>query len=520
MPSASLTADLLLYGGTVLTQNPAQPTAEAVAITADTIIAVGSESALRPLVSPRTQTLSCAGRTVLPGFIDPHLHLFAWASRFCGADLSQVRSIPELRQSLAACLPHTRPREWLRGYGYDEFFLAEKRHPTRQDLDAVSRDQPILLRHRTGHAAVLNSVALQKAGIDRNFVPPRGGNVERDAAGEPTGILYELEAFLRTVIPPLPADSFGAGIKKAGQELLRLGVTSFHDASAGNSLETVSLFRKLKTDTQLVPRVTVMIGIDAFPQLQGVQQDAGLRPFSGDNQVRLGSIKIMLHESQGSLYPDPTTLREMVWQAHQHGFQLAFHAVEEAAIGVALDAVAYAQQRLRRTDHRHRIEHCSLCPEPFLEQLAATGCVVVTQPGFLYWYGEKYTAKVDPALHNWLYRNKSLLTTGIPVAGSSDCPIAPLAPLTSLQAAISRQSRTGNTVNPQERLSLSEALSLFTSAAAWVGFEEDTKGRIAPGLLADLIVLDGDITTAQVEAIGSLSVATTIVGGKVVWNTT
>ena len=517
MPASSPPADLLLYGGNVLTQNPAQLTAEAVALAGDTILAVGSESALRPFVSPQTQILSCAGRTVLPGFIDPHLHLFAWASRLCGTDLSQVRSIPDLQQSLAAHRPHP-PEEWLRGYGYDEFFLTEKRHPTRHDLDAVSPDQPILLRHRTGHAAVLNTLALQKAGIDQNFAPPRGGSVARDAAGEPTGVLYELEAFLRTVIPPLPTDSFATGIKKAGQELLRLGVTSFHDASAGNSLETVSLFRQLKADTPLVPRATVMIGIDAFPQLQNAKQDAELLPFSGDDQVRLGSIKIMLHESQGSLYPDPTTLREMVWQAHQLGFQIAFHAVEEAAIGIALDAVAYAQRRLCRTDHRHRIEHCSLCPGPFLEQLAATGCVVVTQPGFLYWYGEKYTAEVDPALHNWLYRHKSLLNTGIPVAGSSDCPIAPLAPLTSMQATISRQSRTGMIVNPQERLRLYEALSLFTSAAAWIGFEEDTKGRIAPGLLADLIVLDGDITTVPVEAISSLSVATTIVGGKVVWN--
>ena len=513
MPSASPPADLLLYGGTVITQNPTQPTAEAVAIAADTIIAVGSESELRPFVSQTTQTLSCSGRTVLPGFIDPHLHLFAWASRFCGADLSRVRSIPELRQSLAVRLPYTSPGEWLRGYGYDAFFLAEKRHPTRQDLDAVSRDQPILLRHRTGHAAVLNTLALQKAGIDRNFVPPCGGSVECDAAGEPTGVLYELEAFLRTVIPPLPAHSFAEGIKKAGRELLRLGVTSFHDASAGNSLKTVSLFRKLKADKQLIPRATVMIGIDAFPQLL----DAELRPFSGDDQVRFGSIKIMLHESQGSLSPDPAALKKMVWQAHRHGFQLAFHAVEEAAIGVALDALKHAQQRLRRTDHRHRIEHCSLCPGPFLEQLAATGCAVVTQPGFLYWYGEKYRAEVDPALHHWLYRNKSLLNTGIPVAGSSDCPIAPLAPLKNIQAAISRQSRTGIIVNQQERLSLSEALSLFTSAAAWVGFEEDTKGRIAPGLLADLIVLDGEITAVPVEALSSLSVATTIVGGKVVW---
>lgn len=514
MSSSSPTADLLLYGGIVLTQDPARPTAEAVAVTADKIIAVGSASELRPFVSRRTQTVSCAGRTVLPGFIDPHLHLFAWASRLCGADLSNVGSISEIQQRLIAHRQHTTGGEWLRAYGYDEFFLIEKRHPSRQELDAVSSDRPILVRHRTGHAAVLNSVALHRAGLDQTFTPPHGGQVERDAAtGEPTGLVYELEAFLRSVVPPLSTDSFCQGIKKAGQELLRLGVTSFHDASAGNTLDDFSLFQQLKADQRLPSRATVMIGIDVLDQLLVAQ----LRPFSGNDQVRLGSIKVMLHESQGALHPQPDALREMVWQAHRHGFQLAFHAVEEAAVGMALDAVTHAQQRLSRTDHRHRIEHCSLCPPPFIEQVKTTGCAVVTQPGFLHWYGEKYAAEIDPDIHDWLYRTKSLLDHGVRVAGSSDGPIAPIGPLTSIQAAITRQAQTGLRVNAKESLPLAAALALFTNAAAWVGFEEGKKGKIAPGMLADLVVLDGDIEAVPAEAVRSLSVATTIIGGRVVW---
>ena len=506
-----------MYGGTVLTQDPGRPTAEAVAIAGERILAVGSERDLRPCVSHRTQMIPCAGRTVLPGFIDPHLHLFAWASRSCGAELSNARSIAEIQHRLVAQQRHTPSGEWLRAYGYDEFFLIDKRHPTRHDLDAVASDRPILVRHRTGHAAVLNTTALQQAGIDRTFTPPNGGYAERDAAtGEPTGVVYELETFLRGVIPPLSPHSFHQAVKKAGQELLRLGVTSFHDASAGNTLDDFSLFQQLKADQQISSRATVMIGIDALDQLLAAQ----LRPFSGDDHVRLGSIKIMIHESQGTLQPQPETLRDMVWQAHQHGFQLAFHAVEEAAIGLALDAVEHAQQRLRRTDHRHRIEHCSLCPPPFLEQLQTTGCTVVTQPGFLHWYGEKYAAEIDPDIHDWLHRTKSLLDHGVQIAGSSDCPIAPIAPLTSLQAAITRHTQSGLAVNAKESLTLPEALSLFTNTAAWVGFEEEKKGTIAPGMLADLVVLDGDITVVPAEAVSSLTVATTIIGGKVVWERT
>ena len=516
MPLSSVsTADLLLHGGRILTLNPSYPVAEAIAISAGKIVAIGTEQELGDFVSPHTQVLACGGRTILPGFVDPHLHLFSWASRFCGVDLSAARSIPEIRRLLANRLPHISPGEWLRGYGYDEFFLAEKRHPTRQDLDLVSLDSPVILRHRTGHAAVLNSAGLRQAGMHRDFVPSGGGNIERDVrSGEPTGVVYELEQFLRTILPPLTANDLETGVKRANTELLRQGVTTFHDAGAGNTLEDLALFRHFSSAGVLSSRATVMIGHAALPRVL----EAGLSPFSGDEYVRLGSVKIMLHESRGELYPQANDLAAMVTQAHRRGFQVAFHAVEEGPISAALAAIAQAQRRFPRTDHRHRIEHCALCPPPFIDELAETGSAVVTQPGFLHFYGEKYVTEVDPDLHSWLYRTKSLLDRGVPVAGSSDCPVSPLVPLIGIQAVITRRSRSGVTVNPCECLSLPEALSLFTSAGAWIGFEETQKGRIMPGMLADLIVLDGDLTAVPAEEIGRLKVAMTLVGGKIVWS--
>lgn len=515
-PSAPA-ADLLLYAGHILTLDPSRPRAEAVAIAGGTILAVGTEQELRPFVSHRTQTLPCAGQTVLPGFIDPHLHLFAWASRYCGADLSTAQSIPAIQHLLKARLAnlgHIGSREWLRGYGYDEFFLTEKRHPNRRDLDVVTTDHPIILRHRTGHAAVLNSAALKRVGIDGNFTPPDGGNMERSANGEPTGVAYELESFLRTVVPPLSLQEFLSGVQKASKELLRQGVCAFHDASAGNTLDDLKRFSQLHADGTLLPHTTVMVGIDAFSQVL----DAKCEPFSQHGQVRLGSIKIMLHESGGDLYPHPDDLAKMVWQVHQHGFQVAIHAVEEAPICAALEAIRQAQRRLPRSDQRHRIEHCTLCPPPFLDTLAETGCVVVMQPGFLHFYGDKYAAEIDPELHDWLYRIKSFQDRGIPVVGSSDCPIAPQAPLAAMQAAMMRQSQTGISFNPAERFSLSEAISLFTSAGAWIGFEENQAGRIIPGMRADLVVLDSDLTTLSPESISSATVQTTIIDGQVVWS--
>jgi len=297
----------------------------------------------------------------------------------------------------------------------------------------------------------------------------------------------------------------------ASNELLRHGVTSFHDASAGNTLEDFALFQQLRNNGILQSRATVMIGSDALPQLV----EAGLAPFSGDEHVRLGSVKIMLHEGGGEMYPPLDELNERVWQAHRQGFQVALHAVEEGPICAALEAIGAALQRQPRADHRHRIEHCALCPPPFIEKLVETGTAVVMQPGFLHFYGEKYRAEVVPELYDWLYRTKSLLAAGVPVAGSSDCPIAPLSPLVSLQAAMTRKTREGVPLNPQEQLPLNDALTLFTSAGAWLSFEESYKGKIMPGTLADLAVLDGDLMRTPAEEVNQMKVAMTIVGGEI-----
>jgi hypothetical protein len=333
-------------------------------------------------------------------------------------------------------------------------------------------------------------------------------------AGEPTGVTYELEPFLRSIIPPLAQADFTAGLKQVAAELLRQGVTSFHDASAGNTVEDFLFFRHLQEEGVLTSRATVMIGVEALSKAI----EAGFLPFAGDEYVRLGSVKIMLHESRGALTPSPEEVAERVLLAHRHGFQVAIHAVEEGPICIALEAIARAQAALPRTDHRHRIEHCSLCPPPLIDALVETGSVVVTQPGFLRFYGEKYAAEIAPELQGWLYRTKSFLERGVPVVGSSDCPVAPLNPLTALQAVLTRRAQNGDLISGEERLTFLEALRLFTTAGAWVGFEERKKGRIAPGMMADLVILDKDIASVASEKIGAIKVQTTIIDGQIVWS--
>ena len=317
------------------------------------------------------------------------------------------------------------------------------------------------------------------------------------------------------------------GVKKAGTELLRHGVTSFHDASAGNTTADLSLFQSFIAEGTLRARTTVMVGVDALAQLADVRLPCGISPLSdavprssheGDEWIRLGGIKIMVNESRGEPFPPPEELSRQVWEAHCRGFQVAIHAVEEGAMCAALAAFEEAQRRFPRTDHRHRIEHGALCPPPLVDMLAERGVGIVTQPVFIHYYGEKYLSEVETQCHPWLYRARSFLEHKIPLAFSSDCPIAPLNPLIGVQAAVTRKSQQGSVIGFDEGLSPYTALQMSTHSGAWMGFEEDCKGIIAPGMYADLIVLDADPTAAPPEEIEKIKVKMTILNGEVVWS--
>ncbi len=517
MTNRSTTADLLLYGGRVLTFDGRRSCPEAIALSAGRILAVGTEQEVRPYVGKDTVFVPCHGNTVLPGFVDPHLHLYASASRRCGADLSTTSSICKIQDTLRAEQSRVSAGYWLKGYGYDEFFLMENRHPTRNDLDQVSDRIPIILRHRTGHAAVLNSPGLRLAGIGKNSTPLASGTVERDISGNATGVLYEAEKFLHDIVPASSEDSFHTALKKVSDDLVRLGVCSFHDATASNTPEHVQQFAALRSSGILKPHPTVMVGFDSFSNTSETDwkqlvQDAP------KCLSRHGSIKILLHESGGDLVPSPEDLAEMVWQIHKVGFQAAIHAVEEAPVCVALAAIQNAQNRTYRADHRHRIEHATLCPPSLLQSFVESGTAVVVQPAFLYAYGEKYLTEVEPDVHGWLYRTLSFQKKGVAVIGSSDYPVGPSNPFLGIQAAATRKCGNGSTLNSPERMSLTESIKLFTCAGAWVGFDEQSLGKIIPGYRADIIIADGDIFDRPVESLGATPILTTIIDGQIVYS--
>jgi predicted amidohydrolase YtcJ len=509
-------ADLVLYNANVLTMNRRKPRAELVAIRDGKIIHVGKNDEL-DLYSGRGKLIDCEGGTVAPGFNDAHIHILAYAANLLGMDCSPaaVRSISDIQDKLRQEVQRTPPGTWIKGSGYNEFHLAEHRHPTRHDLDRVAPHHPVKLAHRSMHACVLNSLALSLAGISVDTPDPPGGLIDRELeTGEPSGLLFGMNSYINEkVIPPLTDAEISHGVKLANRKLLSSGITSLQDATVRNGYTQWQFFRKLKDRGELQLRISMMFGFEALADFK----EHGLCYGYGDDELRLGAVKITPDETRGYLNPPQQELNEMVLQAHQLGFQVAIHAVEEGTVEAAIAALEYCLSRSPKADRRHRLEHCSVCPPGLLRRLKAVKAIVVTQPAFIYYSGERYLSEVPEEQLRWLYRTKSFLKNGLKPAASSDCPVVSPDPLMGIYAAVTRKAENGQILLPEEAISPEEALRLYTIAGAYASFEEHLKGSIMVGKLADMVVLSADPTGVSTEEIKDLLVEKTIIGGRVVW---
>lgn len=511
------TADLILKNANVITMDASLPTAEVVAIVGDKISLVAGNDELAAVTGAKTRIIDCQGDTVLPGFIDAHCHVFSLIRKMLSIDLSpaSVSSIADIKAAIRKQAQNTPAGEWVIGTDFNEFYLTEKRIPTRRDIDEVAPHHPVVLSHRSLHACVLNSMALSLAGITIETPDPPGGLIDRDLnTGEPNGILFEMLGYIREkVLPPLSEGEITGGIDLANRHYLSCGITSLHEATASNDYNQWQTFRRIKETDKLQGRVYMMIGASARRQFQ----EAGLTTGSGDSQLRLGAVKIMLTEATGELQPPHAELDRLALNCHQAGFQLAFHAIEENTVEAAITALEYVNRYSAISGRRHRIEHCSECPPHLLERMRRLHTVVVTQPPFVYYSGERYLATVSPEQLKWLYRINSLINGGLIVAGSSDSPVVPDNPLVGIYAAVTRKAESGQRLLPGESISVSQALAMYSTSAAYASFEESIKGSITQGKLADITVLSNNPSRVDPEQLKDIRVKMTIIGGRVVW---
>lgn len=507
---------LVLHNARVITMDRRQPRAQAVAVQGERILAVGSDDeVLRQSRSPKAEVIDCRGQALLPGFIDAHCHVLAYGASLLALDCSPdaVSSIGDIQAAVRRQTEVTAAGRWIRAVGYSEVDLTEGRHPTRWDLDLAARDHPVRLIHRSGHACVLNSVALRLCGIGMESEEPPGGYMERDPeSGEPSGLLLEMNELVDRVVPPLSRPELVEGLRLASERFLAAGITSVVDASHTNGPSEWELLRRMRQEGHLLPRLTAMVGLEHREAAARWRESEG-----GDSFLELGAVKIVIKELGEEIYPEEDTLAEMVSPSHAEGWQVSIHAVDERAVAAAAGALSRALAQAPRQDHRHRIEHCGVCPPSLVERIATAGLTVVTQPSFLYYNGDRYLRQVPPQKQPYLYPLRSLLAADVRLAGGSDCPVVGPEVVTGLYGAVARRSKGGQSVGGEEGISVEEALGLYTTAAAYAFFAEGERGSIVPARLADLVVLSGDPTACPPGELLSLRPQMTIVGGQVAW---
>jgi len=497
----------------------ARPVAEAIAVVADRIAAVGSNREIRSLAGPQTEIIRVKHATILPGFTDCHIHLIEYGLSLRNVDLRDAQSIGQMKERVAE---RTRgSTEWVLGRGWDQEKFLEKRYPTRYDLDEASPEKPVLLRRTCGHICVVNSAALALAAISAKMPNPAGGIIDRDVAGEPTGILRENAVDLVSrAIPSLELNDYVNAALTACQQALEAGLTSVHCITS-SALELKALL-KLKEEGRLPLRFYILIPSEQLSAAVAL----GLRSGFGDEWVRIGGVKIFTDgslgartaaleapytddpENQGVAIHSQQELDNFVAEAHRSDFQIAAHAIGDRAAAMVLHAVAKANEVGPKKDLRHRIEHASVLSTDLIRQIREMGLVASVQPHFIVsdsWAEQRLGAK--RALLTYPF--SSLLQAGVGMVGGSDCPVEPLTPLSGIEAAV---NRTG-----PEAVNVEDALAFYTRNAAYASFEEDIKGTIAPGKLADLVILNKNPEKVSPSTISEIRVLLTMVGGKTVY---
>jgi predicted amidohydrolase YtcJ len=528
-------ADLVIRRANVLTMSAERPRATAFAIRAGKFIAVGSEDDVQPLIGKGTAVLELGGKTVLPGFIDAHVHprpIFPVDSRWYTVDVGPgaIKTMDELIAALKRKAAITPAGAWVTGFGYQETKLG--RHPSRQDLDRASTKHPILIRHSSGHLSACNSLALERAGVNGQTKDPPGGQFERDVNGEPTGVLKEQAAAAVRQANPMTEDppeaDLIAAYRTCLQRFVRRGLTSVH--AAGTDPRTADRLAKAQAGNSPV-RLYIMLREDRLDE--AVRRKRLQKP--DEAQVRFGAIKLFHGNSlsgQTCWLSKPyahrkdyfgipparpqSALNQTIRAIHEAGLQACVHTNGDREIDMVLDAFAAALARSPRPNHRHRLEHCSVVNETIQSRIKQLGLVVVPH-SYVYEHGDKME-NYGPDRWDWMLPNRSLLDLGVPVAGHSDYPVSAADPLLRIQDMVTRRSAEGKVYGLKQRTTVEQALRVWTLGGAYASFEEEVKGSIERGKLADFVVLTADPTRVEADRIKDIAIERTVIGGRGVFS--
>lgn len=531
-------ADIVLQNGPIWCGRN-EGIAEAVAIWQGRVLATGRESEIASLIGPSTRVIDLQGRLATPGLNDSHLHLVSLGLMMDWVDAkpSAAPTLDALLSGIRARAERARPGVWILARGYDQTKLDVKRHPLREELDRAAPDNPVMLVRTCGHVSICNSLALKLAGIDENSPTPPGGLIEqRD--GRLTGLLAEnARDPVWAVIPPSTEDQLVAAIERGGRHLLSYGITSCMDAAVGQrgGFGEISAYHRAKREGRLPVRTWLTLLGDPGRSIVPKCYEAGLISGTGDDMLMVGAVKLFLDGSAGGrtawmskpyLGDDGTTgvkilsddeLNDLVMDTHAKGYQLACHAIGDAAIEQLIIAYERALAAMPDPDRRHRIEHCGFSTPEQHRRMVKAGIYPCPQQVFIYDFGDAYVSVLGEGRGLGSYPFKTWFDLGLKPATGSDAPVCEPNPFPNFYAMLTRKTWKGTVMDARERVSIEEALQAYTEFGAFSQKMENVKGRLAPGQLADVAVFSRNLLNATPEDIlDNTHCDLTIQGGAIV----
>lgn len=528
-----LKADIVVVNANIHTMDTARPLARSLAVLGGKIVRVGSDADTKPLIGPATRVIDAGGKTVIPGFNDAHLHFISGGMQLGLIDLRDARSREEFAARIKEYSAKLKPGEWILGGNWDHENWTPNDLPTRQLIDAAAPNNPVFVERLDGHMGVANSLALKLAGVTKETKDVDGGLIVRDANGEPTGVLKDTAmGIVDRIIPPSSTAQLTAAAIAATDHAASLGVTSVQDMSAGKA---VSIYQELIRAGRLKTRIYAG---NALFDRQGLE-DVGLQSAFGSPMLRVGSLKGFADGSLGSrtawffepYNDDPstsgipraevlTTMKAAVADADKHGLQVMIHAIGDRSNATILDIYESVIREDGPRDRRFRIEHSQHLRPQDIPRFAKLGVVASMQPVHLTDDGRWAVDRLGSERLKGAYAFRSLLDSGAHLAFGTDWSVAPLNPLFGIQAAVTRRTTDGKNPNgwfPEQKITVDDAVRCYTLGSAYAEFQEDVKGTLSEGKLADLIVLSDDIFTINPAKIGEAKVLMTVVDGRVVY---
>ena len=528
--SSQVAPDYVVINAKVFTIDEDQPQAEAFAVKGDRFTAVGSSSDMRNLASSRTEIIDAEGMTVVPGFIDAHSHPSSAGVNELVQVNADLRSITEIKEVLRQRAAITQEGQWVRAFKYDDTKLAEGRPINRFDIDEVVPNHPAVVGHRGGHTGVYNSMALALAGVTSETPDPPGGRFYRDSNGVLTGLAAERARYVFNSL--IPSDSTREqrrdGVKLITELMTKAGLTSVHQTGA--SRNDMIAYQDARADGGMRFRMYLFPRVQLFEDLV----NAGIRSGFGDEVLRIGAVKFSADGSAsertmrmstpfegrpddyGILTMSQEEIHEAVENAHRNDFQIGIHANGDVTIELVLNAYERVQRLWPRNDPRHRIEHCSLVNPALLQRIKDLGVIPAPFYTYVHYHGNKWVEYGEEKMR-WMFAHKSFLDYNIPVAPASDYTPGPFEPMMALQSMVTRKDFDGRVWGPNQRITIDQAMRICTLNGAYASFEENIKGSITAGKLADFVILADDPHDVDPDNIKNIEIVRTVVGGTTMY---